>query len=77
MPVLPQTDATLGCPAHAREARLNRPDRVAADPVPPRELQFVMSGVLGVMLFTAHRRFDALLDVIAACGEGQDLTWIE
>ena len=82
MTVTQRTDATLGCPLDAPGARPSRtsppcrhPSPVAAEPLP--SLRLVTSGALGVILFTAHRRFDALLDAIAACGEGNDLTWIE
>jgi hypothetical protein len=34
-------------------------------------------GTLGVVLLSGHRRFDALLEAVAAWGEAHDLTWIE
>jgi hypothetical protein len=48
-------------------------DRGAA----PRAVALVSVGTLGVVLLAGHRRFDALLEAVAAWGEAHDLTWIE
>lgn len=43
----------------------------------PRAVALISIGTLGVVLLSGHRRFDALLDAVAAWGEAHDLTWIE
>lgn len=73
------TDTNCGCLLEARgdQSRRKSASPRHADAVTPEpSLRLVTSG-LGVVLLTAHRRFDALLDAIAACGEGNHFTWIE
>ncbi len=43
----------------------------------PGAVALVCVGTLGVMLVAGDRRFDALLEAVAAWGEAHDLTWIE
>lgn len=43
----------------------------------PRAVALISIGTLGVVLLSGHRRFDALLEAVAAWGEAHDLTWIE
>ena len=43
----------------------------------PRAVALISIGTLGVVLLAGHRRFDALLEAVAAWGEAHDLTWIE
>jgi hypothetical protein len=57
----------------------SRCERSAATPrsAAPRAVALISIGTLGVVLLTGHRRFDALLEAVAAWGEAHDLTWIE
>ena len=43
----------------------------------PRAVALISIGTLGVVLLAGHRRFDAVLEGVAAWSEAHDLTWIE